>query len=312
MKNILIIGGSYFAGRVFVEELVKQPDLVIYVFNRGRRGLNMAGVTELRGDREYSGQIRAAIPALEWEAVIDFCAYTPSHVEILLKSLSGVIRHYILISTTTVFRKSWMLPIAEEGPRLTGPQPDLGAYGNYGYDKVLAEATAQEICLQSGIALSILRPAIIYGFYNYAPRESYFFDLLLNRQPIVIPSEDLALYSFIWVVDMARMIIGCIGNEQTHGRVFSLASDELISYSRIVQVLEEITGKSINVIRLSTAEIERQGVSLPFPLDEHLIYSGTKIQQLLGFSYTPFRKGMHDALKYYLMAKKQKNEFSVS
>lgn len=148
-----------------------------------------------------------------------------------------------------------------------------------------AALTAQEICLQSGIALSILRPAIIYGFYNYAPRESYFFDLLLNRQPIVIPSEDLALYSFIWVVDMARMIIGCIGNEQTHGRVFSLASDELISYSRIVQVLEEITGKSINVIRLSTAEIERQGVSLPFPLDEHLIYSGTKIQQLLGFSY---------------------------
>lgn len=307
MKNILVIGGSYFAGRVCVEELLKQPDLVIYVFNRGRQTLNIVGVTELKGDREYSDQIRAAIPALEWEAVIDFCAYTPSHVEVLLKSLPGAIRHYIFVSTTTVFKKSWTLPIAEESPMLTGPQSDLGAYGNYGYDKVLAETAAQETCAQSRVTLTILRPAIIYGFYNYAPRESYFFDLLLNRQPIVIPSEDLALYSFIWVVDMARMIIGCIGNKQTHGQAFNLASDELISYSRIVQVLEEITGKAINTIRLPAAEIERQGIPLPFPLNEHLIYSGTKIQRLLGIFYTPFKKGMHDALKYYLILKKQKN-----
>jgi hypothetical protein len=35
VKNILIIGGSYFTGRVFVEELWKDKEYSIYVLNRG-------------------------------------------------------------------------------------------------------------------------------------------------------------------------------------------------------------------------------------------------------------------------------------
>ena len=152
-----------------------------------------------------------------------------------------------------------------------------------------------------------MRPAIIYGYYNYAPRESYFFDLLRNRQPVIIPEEDLALFSFIWVVDMAEMIVRCIGDERTYAQIFNLASDELISYARIVQVMEEITGKNIEPIRMPVKEINRQGIPLPFPLSEHLLYSGTKIQRLFDFSYTPLKKGIREALKYYLAVQKQKN-----
>lgn len=307
MKNILIIGGSYFAGRVCVEELSKQADLAVYVFNRGRQPLNMPGVAELRGDRENPGQIRAAIPPCEWEAVIDFCAYTPAHVETLLEHLPGTAKQYIFISTTTVLQKNWALPITEDAPTLTGPQSELGDYGDYGYNKLLAEQSLQRICAQQGIAQTILRPAIIYGYYNYAPRESYFFDLLRNRQPVIIPEEDLALFSFIWVVDMAEMIVRCIGDERTYAQIFNLASDELISYARIVQVLEEITGKNIEPIRMPVKEINRQGIPLPFPLSEHLLYSGTKIQRLFDFSYTPLKKGIREALKYYLAVQKQKN-----
>ena len=145
MKNILIIGGSYFAGRVCVEELSKQADLAVYVFNRGRQPLNMPGVAELRGDRENPGQIRAAIPPCEWEAVIDFCAYTPAHVETLLEHLPGTAKQYIFISTTTVLQKNWALPITEDAPTLTGPQSELGDYGDYGYNKMLAEKKLKRI-----------------------------------------------------------------------------------------------------------------------------------------------------------------------
>ncbi|MFA4910212.1 MAG: hypothetical protein WC649_04135 [Desulfobacteria bacterium] len=51
MKNILIIGGSYFVGRVFVEELVKEAGYSIYVVNRGNVPLNMEGVHEIVCDR---------------------------------------------------------------------------------------------------------------------------------------------------------------------------------------------------------------------------------------------------------------------
>ena len=300
MRNILVIGGSYFAGRVFVEELAKQGDARIHVFNRGRRPLGMPGITELVGDRDAAGQIRTAIPPLEWDAVVDFCAYEPVHVTSLLENLPGRVRHYIFISTTTVYDRTSRLPVGEDCPKLTGPQAELGAYGDYGFDKWRSETSVQAECDRRGIAQTVFRPAIIYGYYNYAPRESYFFERLTSRQPIEIPDDSLALYSFIWVVDMARALIRALGAPGSFGRAFNLASDELISYGRIIDVLGEITGKTIATTPLSRREIERRGTPLPFPPAEHLIYSGQEARQAFDLTYTPFATGMRESLKYYL------------
>jgi 2'-hydroxyisoflavone reductase len=304
MKNVLIIGGSYFAGRVCVEELVKQPDLAIHVFNRGRQPLRMNGVTEFVGDRSFGADICDNIPERNWDVVIDFCAYGPRDVHTLLANLTGTVKQYILISTTSVLEQTGALPATEDAPKLTGPQ--TGVEGSYAWDKLRAEWAAHEFSERMSIAYTILRPAIIYGYYNYAPRESYFFDLLRKRQPIVIPDNDPALFSFIWVVDMARLIIRCIGNERTLGGTFNLAADEAVSYARIVEVLAEITGKQIAPVRLPVAEINRQGIPLPFPLDEHLLYSGEKLRRLFDFEYTPFKQGLREALRYYLMVQKQR------
>ena len=230
MKKILVIGGSYFAGRVFVEELVKKKDVDIHVFNRGRIRLGIAGVTEHCGDREDAAQIRNAIPREQWDAVVDFCAYTPSHIESMLDNMQGKIRQYIFISTTTIYQSGWSLPIRENAPRVSGSQSELGLHANYGYDKLRAEYALQQACAHHGIPQTILRPAIIYGFYNYAPREQYFFDLLKEGMPVVIPEPGLALFNFIFVVDMAQIIIRCIGEKKALDQDFNLGSDEMISY----------------------------------------------------------------------------------
>ena len=310
MKKILVIGGSYFAGRVFVEELIKTEDVAVHVFNRGRIQLGINGVAEHHGDREDAGQIHCAIPGEEWDAVVDFCAYTHSHVKLLLDSLQGKTKQYIFISTTTIYQNSWNLPIREDAPKVSGPQPELGPHASYGYDKWRAEHAVRQACARAGMSFTILRPAIIYGFYNYAPREQYFFDLLQRGEAVVIPDSRLALFSFIWVVDMARMIIRCIGEEKACNQEFNLASDELISYPRIVEVLEEITGKKIPVVRKPVAEINRERIPLPFPMDEHLVYSGAKLQRLLDFDYTPFAAGMRQTFNYYLMVLKKRQESS--
>ncbi|RLB68428.1 MAG: sugar dehydratase [Deltaproteobacteria bacterium] len=301
MKKILVIGGSYFAGRVFIEELVKNKDVDIHLFNRGRIRLGIKGVTEHRGDREDPAQIRSAIPEEDWDAVVDFCAYTPSHIVTMLNNLPGKIKQYLFISTTTIYENSWNLPIREDAAKVSRPQPELGEIANYGYDKWRAEQVLIQACTSGEIFYTVLRPAIIYGFYNYAPREQYFFDLLRDGKPFVLPEFDLALFNFIWVVDMAQMIIRCIGEGKALNQEFNLSSDELISYPRIVEVLEEITGKKIKVVSKSIEEIKRDRIPLPFPLDMHLVYSGSKLQQMLNFDYTPLMIGMSETFKYYQM-----------
>lgn len=304
-KRVLVIGGSYFSGRVFVEEALKMADAELHVFNRGNLPLRMDHVTEHVGDRERPEQVRDRIPGGEWDAVVDFCAYTPAHVETLLGNLRGTVGQYLLISTTTVYRKTTRLPVDENAPTLAGPQPELGEYARYGYDKWLAERAAHRECERLGIALTVLRPGIIYGYYNYAPRETYFFDRLRAREPIVLPEPCASRFNFIWVVDMARLLWACIGEPRTFGETFNLASGEVVSYARIVEALGEITGKAVDTLRLPADEIARRKLPLPFPIDEDLVYDGTKIDRLFGFEHTPFRTGLREALKYYLMVKRR-------
>lgn len=308
MKNVLIIGGSYFAGRVLVENLIRDKRYNIFLYNRGRIPLRQKAVTELVGDRNDEQRIREVIPSEEWHALIDFCAYTPEHIIRMIRSVPGRVGHYIFISTTTVYENTWDLPITEKSPKLSGVQPELGEYAGYGYNKWLAERALKEECEKRRIAYTCLRPSIIYGRYNYAPRESYFFDLIRDNKPVIIPDNELALFSFVWVVDVAKIITKCIGNEKTFNQALNVSSEELISYKRLVAVLEEISGKNLHVEKMETHDIDAKRIPLPFPIDAHLVYSGRKIQQILQFEYTPFISGMQDTYKYYQLLQERKQK----
>jgi nucleoside-diphosphate-sugar epimerase len=74
VKNILIIGGSYFAGRVFVEELRRRKGWKIHVLNRGNIPIRKEGVVEITCDRHDTERVTRSLPETRWEAVVDFCA----------------------------------------------------------------------------------------------------------------------------------------------------------------------------------------------------------------------------------------------
>ena len=298
-KNLLIIGGSYFTGRVFVEKIEKADEFNIFVYNRGNIPLNKPSVTELNGSRDDIKRMKEVIPDIEWHALIDFCGYTPEDIEKVVISLSGALKQYIFISTTTVYEDSWDLPIEEAAPKLSKPQSELVEYANYGFDKWRAECKLREVCETQKIKYTILRPAIIYGKYNYAPRETYFFNLIREKKPIVVPDKGLALFSFIWVEDVANIIIKCIGNNMVFNKEFNVSAEDLVSYQRLIQVLESITKKQLFPITMKVDEINAQKIPLPFPVDKHLIYSGLKLSRMLEYEYISFKDGMKKTFAYY-------------
>jgi nucleoside-diphosphate-sugar epimerase len=300
MKNVLVIGGSYFVGRVFVETLAEDPEYRVVVVNRGNRPLRMQGVEEVTCDRNQTARLREALPALTWHGVIDFCGYTPKDIRNVVLALPrGSVGHYIFISTASVYAPTRLLPIRENAPKLTGPQPELGPAAGYGFQKWLSEQTVATHGKQMQFPYTCLRPTIIYGKYNYAPRESYFFDLIDQNQILVLPDNDLALFQFVSVWDVAKIITLCMGRTDTFGKALNLSAEELISYARLVEVLEAITGKGIQTRTLSIAEIDHKRIPLPFPLDSHLIYSGDQVKEILDFRYASFTAGMERTLAWY-------------
>jgi nucleoside-diphosphate-sugar epimerase len=306
MKNVLIIGGSYFAGLAFVRAIAPNPEYRVVLVNRGNRPLRLEGVEEIVCDRNQTAQLKTSLPALSWDAVVDFCGYTPKDMRNVILSLPrGKVGHYIFISTTSVYAPTLSLPIRESGTKLSGPQPELGPAAGYGFQKWLAEQTVSTHARQFDFPYTCLRPAIIYGPHNYAPRERYFFDLIDRNQIVILPDNELALFQFVSVWDVAEIIMRTMGNPETFGKAFNLAAEELISYRRLVEVLEAIVDRQIPTRSMSVPEIDAKRIPLPFPLDSHLIYSGEKISRTLDFAYTPFTSGMLKTYAWYRQTKTQ-------
>jgi nucleoside-diphosphate-sugar epimerase len=299
MNPVLIIGGSYFCGRVLVEELLAAKKYQIFVYNRGNVPLKMNGVVELIGDRRNSQQVQDVIPAEQWHAVVDFCAYDPADIKNLIRFLPGDICHYILISTTSVYVPSQKLSIQEDFPKLIGPQPELGEFSDYGFNKWLTECALTDECALQDIPFTILRPAIVYGPYNYAPREFRLFEAMDRNEIIVLPEDDPSFYSFIYVVDLARIILECMQKMQATNQAFNVCSEELISYGHLSRELEKLSQNSVRFIRKDIATIYREQIFMPFPPDQNLAYCGAALQKILDFTFTPFRQGLQDTHAYH-------------
>lgn len=300
LKNILVIGGSYFAGRVFLETLAEKPSHSVWVFNRGNIPLGMEGFRQIEGDRENPDHIAHRIPKRHWHAVVDFCAYTPEHITEMLAGLTGTISHYIFLSTTSVYAANGDGPIGESAPKVTSVQPELGQFADYGFNKWMAERSLRSICQERMIPHTILRPSIIYGRYNYAPRESYFFDTVRQAKPLILPGRTSARFSFVWVEDLARLILRCIARTGVGcADVYNVAGPEAVSYADMVDVLETVCGRRPMVRKMALPQIVREKIPLPFPPDENLLYDGGKIAADLNFAYTPLVTGMRHTWAYY-------------
>ena len=64
--------------------------------NRGNVPLNMEGITQIGGDRHDTEAMCEAIPSIMWIAVVDFCAYTPEDIAMMISILpSHAIGHYV-------------------------------------------------------------------------------------------------------------------------------------------------------------------------------------------------------------------------
>ena len=306
--NILIIGGSYFAGRSLVEHLVKGKRGNIHTFNRGNIPLNIKGVTEFHGDRTSPDSIRRNLPSTDWDAVIDFCGYSAEDIESAIQGVSGRIGHYIFISTASVYDHSVMPPLDETSKILSKPQPELGDPAEYVLGKIRAEESLVTLCGERAIPWTILRPSILYGRFNYAPRESYFFDLMEKEAAVIIPKQNLALFDFIFAEDLSAIIGLCINNEKACDQVFNTVSPEFVSYQKFVEILETISGKRIKIIEKSVRTIIEERIPLPFPMDHHEVYSGDKLHKALGFKFTPLVLGMKKAYEFYQLLREKNKE----
>lgn len=115
--KILILGGTGFIGPHQVRYALSRGHQVT-VFNRGRRPQDWPGqVEELTGDRNASDL--KALAGREWDVCIDNPTTLPFWVRDAGQALKGKVKHYIFVSTLSVYARNDQLGADEGAPVAT-------------------------------------------------------------------------------------------------------------------------------------------------------------------------------------------------
>lgn len=293
--NILVIGGSYFYGRVFVMEAVREHrEYHITLLNRGTYSMEKFGITQIAGDRHDKDVLSACEG--DYDAVIDFCAYEAGDVSGVIENLTGRIGQYILISTVDAYERGGETVKTEDHP--LEQRMFAGEAGTYIAGKVAVEEELRSMCGSRNIPYTVLRPAILYGPYNYAPRESAYIQMMLTNHvlPRFIDAE--GRFQFTYVKDAAQAVLKVLGNEKAYGQSYNLCQNEVVTYDIFFKMLKEVADpevtESLQEIPITVDSAMAQQIPIPFPAtaEEIQLCSNEKSKTELGMEYTDFKEGM--------------------
>ncbi len=286
--KILVIGGSYFYGRVFV--MLTAPQHEITVVNRGTYSMADMGVAQVRGDRGDPTLWRNMSEG--YDIVVDFCAYKAGDIRNVLDNIPVKPSQYIHISTVDVYRRGSGVCKTEDAPCEDRQLP--GEAGEYIAGKVALEKELRQVCEEREVSWTVLRPGILYGPYNYAPRESAYIQLMVRRQILPRITDADGRFQLVYVKDAAEAIQKCLLNERTYSNAYNICNREPETYGSLADMLLKVSGLSVQELSMTAKQAEQQGIPLPFAVreEETELYDNAKSIRDLGMIYTSFEEGI--------------------
>lgn len=199
-------------------------------------GLEAAGARFLQADRDDRAAL-AGVVGSGADLLVDCICHTAAHAAGLLPLLASVTAT-VMISSKAVYvddagRHSnsddppvFQRPVSEDNPTLRPNNMDDNSREGYGPNKVAAE----EVLLDSGRPVTVIRPSKIHGAWSRQPREWVFVRRVLDRRPAVFlarggagadhPSAAANIAALIEVIASApgRRILNCADPDCPNGR----------------------------------------------------------------------------------------------
>lgn len=167
--RILILGGTGFIGPYQVQYALDRGH-ALTLFNRGQTNPQLfPGVERLKGDRASD---LSSLEGREWDVVIDNSATDPTWVERSARLLAPRVKHYMFVSTRSVYFDTSRVPMTIDAPVFTRENTTVAAGRAlpYGLSKALAEKEAQKYFPGRS---TVVRPGLIVGPGDLTDRFTY-------------------------------------------------------------------------------------------------------------------------------------------
>jgi len=106
----------------------------------------------------------------------------------------------------------------------------------------------EEMVLNSGISCPILRPTLMFGFFDR--KHLGWLSRFMNRNPIFpIPGNGEYIRQPLYVGDFCNIIISCIENHIEKG-IYNISGQEKIYYIDIIKKIKDVTKAKCAILRI--------------------------------------------------------------
>ena len=300
--SVLVLGGTAWLSGTVARMALEQGHAVTCLA-RGESGAVPQGAELVRGDRGDQAAYDE-VAHRTWDVVVDV-SRQPLHVRTAVRALAGRARHWVFVSTASVYADDATPGQDESGPVHEPWSGDgLAAAEDYGPAKVACERAL----LDAVPGALVARAGLIVGYGDPSDRFGYWparFARAAVDEPVLVPPPSDPC-QVVDVVDLAGWLLRC-GLAGTGGVVNAVGPVRTLG--EVVETCREVTGSAARSIAADGAWLVEQGVepwmgpeSLPLwlPLPE---YAGHPTRERLlaeaaGLTTRPLEETVRDALRW--------------
>ena len=307
--NLLILGGTSFIGPHIVDACLARGHTMT-LFNRGKTNPQLFPELEkLKGDRDPTkGDGLKALAGRSFDGVIDTSGFFPRMVRASAELLADSVRHYVFISSISVYSDNSIPDMDESGPLATMEDPTLEEMGKgyqyYGALKALCEQAAEDT--MPGRVANI-RPGLIVGPRDNAPRFTYWPVRVERGGEVLSPGSPDDPVQYIDGRDLAEFVIKTL-EDGTTGFFNATGPNSPTNIAELLYGCKAVTGGDARFTWVDAGFLEEQGVSpwsnLPVWVPAEGDFSGfhrSNIDKAIaaGLRSRPLAETVRDTLDWY-------------
>ncbi len=298
--RVLFIGGTGIISSA-CSPLAIESGIELYLLNRGtsHRG-TPKGAKELRGDIRDPESVRKAIGDLTFDAVVDWIAFTPEHIETDLELFRGITGQFIFISSASAYQSPPSTLPVTESTVLDNP------FWQYSRNKIACEERLVRAYREEKFPIAIVRPSHTYD-KTLLPFEGGFttYQRMLQGKPVVVHGDGSSLWVLTHHRDFARAFVPLLGNSRAVGEAYHITSDEWLTWNQIFDIVAEAAGVKAQKVHVATDAIVKLRPQLEGGLvgdkTNSMVFDNTKIKRLAGGwkAKIPFSQGAREIVAWF-------------
>ena len=302
--RILFIGGT---GIISTEcaKLALSRGFETYLLNRNRRThLTPTGAKVIACDINDEKAAEAALAGLTFDAVVDFIAFTPQHVERSLRLFEKRAGQFVFISSASAYQKPPGDYVITESTPLANP------YWKYSRDKIACEEFLMKAYIDRGLAMTIVRPSHTYGdtlvpAVISAGNSFSVVQRMRAGKPVIVHGDGTSLWCLTHASDFAKGLVGLLGEPRAVGHAFHITSDESITWDQIYQAIGLAAGVKPSIVHVPSDVLAQWDSSMEGSLigdkARSVVFDNSKIKRFVpGYcATTTFAQGVRKTVAWF-------------